>query len=438
MRGKQKLKALYRRALLPALRTGATPCFRLAVTLASRLGLLGRPARTFGTRPEHLTIVHLSNHVGDTVMLLPMIDALRAAHPAAFIDCVVQAPIASFLRLAPGLDRVYEFEVDRSQAVTPWLEVQRTAKILRTFWTTMRHVRPTTCIIPRWGSGFRDLVLAYLLQAPNRIGFASNDFDQSQPPAGYRDALLTQHVRGAQHMREPARFLYLLQQAGLIPVSNPAEIIDRPNASMLHIAATVDWPALAGRLGVDPDARIAVVAPGASAERRMWPIDRWADVIQTLHSNGYTVALLAGKQDASVAQDLYERVRHNNRAQTVLIAGTTNLPESTCLIAHSQMLVGNDSGPGHIAGALGVPCVILFIAAEGADPDGPSAPERVRPMGQHVVCCRPARSVPPCSGYCTMDYAHCILRIGAEQVQRAVLSLAQADAQLQELRSVPT
>ena len=428
MSPKDRLKLMYRRTLLPAIRSGATPCFRFAVKMAARTGLLPQAANLAGDRPEHFTIIHLSNHVGDTVMLLPMIEALRAAHPRALIECVVQAPIATFLGLIPSLDHVHEIDVGHGPTTTPWLELQRTLSILRSYWQSMRRVRPTTCIVPRWGSGFRDLMLSYLLQAPNRIGFASSDFDQSRPPAGYRDTLLTCRVRGAQGMTEPARFLFLLEKAGLIPPTDPRAIGSRPNASILHIASTVDWPALAARLGVDPDARLAVLAPGASAPRRMWPIDRWAAAMDELFVSGFTVALLAGGSDAHVARQLYDLTPVSRRSQTALVAGITNLQESTCLIAQSQLFMGNDSGPGHIAGALCVPCVILFIAAEGADPDGPSAPERVRPMGKRVVCCRPKRTIAPCSGYCTADCPHCILQIEPDEIRHAIRSLMHTPA----------
>ena len=429
---KGSVQAFYRKALLPILRSVATPLFRLTVGFAVKAGLLARTAPSNGDGREHFMIVHLSNHVGDTVMLLPMIESLRANHPGALIECVVQTPMAAFLGLVPSLDRVYEFDMDHGPTTTPWLELKRTLRILKSFWKSLRDVRPTNCIIPRWGCGFRDLMLAYLLQAPNRIGFASNDFDQTQPPAGYRDALLTFRAQGAQRMAEPARFRYLLEQAGLIPASDPRDIDARPSASMLHIASTVPWSELADRLGIEATSRLAVIAPGASAPRRMWPTNRWAEVVGDLHDRGFSVALLSGRGDADVAQRLYEAVPLSRQSQTVLVAGTTNLSESTCLIAHSEVLIGNDSGPGHIAGALGVPCVILFIAAEGADPDGPSAPERVRPMGQRVVCCRPARTVAPCSGYCTADCAHCILQISSGDVQRGVTSLLSAN--LREFR----
>ncbi len=88
--------------------------------------------------------------------------------------------------------------------------------------------------------------------------------------------------------------------------------------------------------------------------------------------------------------------------------------------------------PGHLAGALGMSCVILSIAAEETDPDGPSAPERVRPMGRRVMCCRPVRTIPPCSGYCTADCAHCILQIQTEDAQRYKTPDADAGSRIRE------
>ncbi len=423
MRYKQRLKVFYRRAILPVLRGGVTPLFRLVVKLAAGTGLLAKTRARAGGGQEHFAIVHLSNHVGDTVMLLPMIEALRCAHPAARITCIVQAPIGALLRLVPSIDAVHELDIDHGQTATLQDELKRMLQILRGFWKGLRGTRPTVCIIPRWGCGYRDLMLSYVLQAPTRIGFASNDFDETQPPAGYRDTLLTCTVRGAQRMTDPARFLYLVEQAGLVPHTDPRAIDLLPNASMRHIAATVEWPALAARIGLDPDCPFVVVAPSASAPQRMWPVERWATVVDELHGSGFTVVLLAGKGDASVAGDLYGLVPPERRSQTALVAGVTSLVESSSLIAHSQLFMGSDSGPGHIAGALGIPCVILFIAAEGADPDGPSAPERVRPMGQRVMWCRPAQTLAPCVGYCTAKAPHCILQIALEQPQRAMQQL---------------
>lgn len=427
MRLPKQFQVVYRRVILPVLRSGGTLLFRCVVKLAASTGLLEKGSTCAEGEQECIAVVQLSNHVGDTVMLLPMIEALRRAHPAARILCIVQAPIGSYLRLVPSLDAVHELTIDHGQTATLLDEFKRLVQIVRGFWKDLRHTRPTTCIIPRWGCGYRDLMLSYVLQAPNRIGFASNDFDRTQPPAGYRDTLLTCMVRGAQRMSDPARFLFLVQQAGLVPRSDPKEIGLRPSASMLHIAATVDWRALAARAGLDPDCRFAVVAPSASAPQRMWPVERWATLVEGLHSSGLTVVLLAGKSDAQVARQLYELVPMERRSQTALVAGTTSLTESTCLIAHSQLFAGSDSGPGHIAGALGIPCVILFIAAEGADPDGPSAPERVGPMGRQVAWCRPARTIAPCIGYCTANAAHCILEIQPEQPQHAMQRLLRGD-----------
>lgn len=417
---KHQVRQIYVRLLLPILRNCATPCFRLAVKIAVALRMLPRPVPLSLGRPERFLIVHLSSHIGDTVMLFPMIEALRAAHPDRSIECAVEAPMDSLLHLLPCVDRVYTFHLGQGATTTPWAEVRRAIAIILTYRRTMHDARPTVCIVPRWGCGFRDLMLSYITQAPTRIGFAAADFLGSREPATYRDALLTHTVRGAAGMADPEKFVFLVKQADLIPPNQSSVVGARPIASLLHVAESVDWRALARRLNLDPDVEFAVIAPGATAARRIWPIERWAVVIEKLHRNGYTVVLLAGKQDAHIVHRLSELIPADRQDRMIVAGGVTDIPESACLLAHACLYLGNDSGPGHLAGALGIPCVILFITPEGADPNGPSAPERIRPMGRQLVCCRPAAPVPPCSDYCIADSAHCITTIQSEDVLEAV------------------
>lgn len=424
---KRDLRALYGNRVLPALRGSATPCFRLAVGAARLLGVL---PRSRAVRKEYFLIVHITPHVGDNVMLLPMFEALREAHPQARIECVVQSPIDAFMSLVPGIDRVYAVNLGHGPTESLRLEAQRFFSLFRFYWTAMRHMQPGVCIIPRVGCGFRDLMLAYLMQAPKRVGFSAAAFDRSHPPAGYRDSLLTHPVPGGHGMQDPARFLYLLKEAGLVPTTQPTAIGAKPNTSLCRVADTVDWTSLAARLGISPAARLAVIAPGATAAKKIWPVERWARVLADLHLRGFTVVLLSGGQDAEIARHLYQLTADQLRSQTILVAGITSLPESAKLLSHASLFIGNDSGPGHLAGALGVPCVILYIAAEGSDPEAPFAPERVRPMGSSVVCCRPAQTISPCEEYCRADSAHCITQIELDTVLRAIDSLLHASSRV--------
>jgi ADP-heptose:LPS heptosyltransferase len=222
-------------------------------------------------------------------------------------------------------------------------------------------------------------------------------------------------------MHEPARFVFLLQQAGLIPATDLAAVSLSGSSCLAAVAASVPWEPVSRRAGLTLQDRFAVIAPGASMPRRVWPIDRWLPIMEYLAMRGLRVVLLAGRSDAGVASELFRMAveRDRLRKRTILLAGQTTIPESVALIAHAEHFFGNDSGPGHIAGALGIPSTILFITDATVDPNDPAAPERVRPLGAYTQCVRPDACLSPCVGSCTAPTAHCITGITSEAVLRA-------------------
>jgi ADP-heptose:LPS heptosyltransferase len=371
---------------------------------------------------ERFLIVNLTPHLGDTIMQMPMIEALRKMHPKARIEFAAEAGAAPLLRMMPILDHVYALKLGHVPPTTPWMATKRTLNVVRRYWQEMRQSAPSVCLMPRWGYDlFRSNMLAYLIRAPRRIGFAS-DVEVTQQPAHYRNKLLTEPVHGGTGMHEPEKFCLLLVAAGLVPQSAIREAGTHAIPSLKHIADATNWPALAARIGVNTSAPFAVIAPGASMRRRVWPIESWAVVAESLRDQDMQVVLLAGPQDVELTRQLNELTGR----RTTLVAGETSLPESVTLISHARLMLGNDSGPGHIAGALGVPSVILFIAEKGCDHDGPSSPERIRPVGPYVAVCRPTHCLPPCILSCEAPDAHCITTILPSEVVRAAQEILQA------------
>jgi len=388
-------------------------CFRLGADFLRLLRVL--PQRSKEGQPMRLLIVNLTPHLGDTIMQMPMIEALRTANPTARIEYAVEESAAPLLRLMPQLDKVYALRLGKTSPLAYGLAVKRAYRVTMAYWKFMRHSEPTVCLMPRWGDDlFRASALAYLSSASRRIGF-SWDVVRGVDPAPYRDALLTDIVRGGSGMHEPVRFCLLASEAGLIPRSAVDQVSEQGLLSLKRMAEMQDWPMLAERLGIDRRVPFAVIAPGASHPKKMWPLERWLPVMDELKAMGLHVVLLSGPSDADVARDL--QARSGNRA--TLVAGTTSLAESLTLLSQAALFLGNDSGPGHVAGALGIPTVALFITGPRVDPDNAYALERNRPMGPFVACCRPPHSIPPCEGWCSAPDAHCITLIEPEDVIRA-------------------
>lgn len=413
---KPVLGPVYRQVYLPLLDRAAILTFRWGVDLARVLGIL--PQTPSGARDgqERILIVSLTSHLGDTILKMPMIEALRRAHPHARIECAVEAGAAPLLQMMPAIDHVYALKLGNFPPLTRSLSVQRALRLMRCYWQQMRQSAPTICVMPRWGDDlFRSNMLGYLTGAPRRVGFASDVSAVQQQPLPYRDALLTERIHGGRGMHEAEKFCLLLRDAGLIPKYDAEEICSSVVVSLKQIAAAIDWPSLADRIGVDTTAPFAVIAPGASMPMKVWPIELWAQVMQDLRARGLQVVVLTGAQDAEIAQQLHE----HSGGWATLIAGGTSLTESVTLISHAKLFLGNDSGPGHVAGALGVPTLVLFISEEGYDPDGPWNPRRIHPIGPHVAFCRPSKCLPPCVLCCEAQEAHCIRTILPSEVMEA-------------------
>ena len=413
---KPVLGPVYRRVYLPLLDRSAILIFRWSVSLARVLGTLPQAgSRTQGGQ-ERFLIVSLTSHLGDTILKMPMIEALRREHPHARIECAVEAGAAPLLQRMAAVDHVYALKLGSTPPLTRSLSVQRTLRVVRCYWKQMRQSAPTICVMPRWGDDlFRSNMLGYLTGAPRRIGFASDVSAAQQKPLPYRDALLTERIQGGRGMHEAAKFCLLLERAELIQQSDAMEASTRVLAPLKHIADATDWPALAARTGVDKNVPFAVIAPGASMPKKVWPIELWTQVMEDLRSTGFQVVVLSGAQDAEIARQLHE----HSGGWATLIAGGTSLSESVTLISHAKLFLGNDSGPGHVAGALGVPTVVLFIAEEGCNPDVPWNPQRIRPIGPYVGVCRPSKCIAPCLLCCDAPEAHCIKKIQPSDVIEA-------------------
>lgn len=354
-------------------------------------------------------------------MMIPLITAVRVANPGACLEVVVEESAAALLRQLPELDTVYALSLGSTPPLTLRQSVGRVARICREYWRLMRHVQPTLCLLPRWGDDlFRSHVLAYLTGAPTRVGF-SWDVRDGAIPAPYRDAFLTRAVHGANGLHEPVRFCLLGVEAGLIRFSELEGVSAKALPTLQRVAAAEDWVLLAKRLGLKGKRPFLVIAPGASHPKKMWPLAHWIELFSRLGEGASDLILLSGPADAHIAQNLYDM----SGGCGTLLAGKTTLLESLTVIAHATLFLGNDSGPAHMAGALGVPTVALYTTSPAVDPDDPYSPARNRPLGPYVACCQPAVSVAPCMTTCSAEEPHCIANISPADVIEAVHTLSQ-------------
>ncbi len=401
--------------LLSMVRMGGTRIFVLTVLAARALRILPQANRP-GSGGESILVVALTPHLGDAVMLMPMLQALKAAHPATPVDLAIERSAAPLFDHMSELRVVYPLSLGNVPPEGTRASIARIYAITRAYWSQMRGCRPAICIIPRWGDDlFRSIYLSVLTGAPRRIGFASKAGWPFYRFAPYRDRLLTDAIMGAGGLHEPMRFMYLLHRAGLLNHEPDNKVSFENLKPMLQLAQSVDWRQLSSRLNL-PSKPYAVIAPGASQAKKIWPVDAWCEVITGLKHMGLHTVLLSGKSDAEIAEGLHERCG----TMTTLVSGVTNFAESAALLKQAAVFLGSDSGPAHVAGPLGTAAIVLFVASESAGIDDPFSPLRNRPIGPRVAVCSPCVTEPPCVDTCHADEPHCILRITPAEVLRQV------------------
>jgi len=296
------------------------------------------------------TLIIKPSSMGDVVQALPVLTALKEAHPAAHVSWLVARPFAGILEGHPRLDDVLLFDRRRFGRFT--LSVTVAAEFLA-FLKDLRRRRFTT-VIDLQGL-FRSGLLAMASGAPTRVGFREA---REGAPLFYTDEVST----GRREMHAVDRYLAAARRMGL----------GMPQATD-HLPVSAEARGAARRLlagqGLGPGEPFVVVCAHARWLTKQWPPDRFAQVLDRMRSQTAARAVLIGSAEAvangrAVAQAMTE--------PPIDLTNRTTLKELVAVIAEARAMVTNDSGPMHVAAAVGTPVVAIF---------GPTNPRRTGPYG---------------------------------------------------------
>jgi lipopolysaccharide heptosyltransferase II len=163
--------------------------------------------------------------------------------------------------------------------------------------------------------------------------------------------------------------------------------------------------------GVPPGARWIVMHPGASAPSRRWPAERFGLAADAIAADSDCVIVFSGSADE---QPAVEQAQRAMRRRSHSLAGALSLGELATLIAGAQALVSNNTGPVHLAAALGTPVVDLYALTNPQHTPW-LVPSRV--LHQDVPCRHCLKSV------CPEGHHRCLLGVEAHQVAEATLQM---------------
>lgn len=324
-------------------------------------------------------------YLGDVVLSQPLWASLKKNRPDAEVDLVVQPQWAPLIEPDPHLHQVIRFD-KRNEGRGIGGLLRLAAELRR------REYDVAFCPHP----SFRSALLLWLARIPLRIGFHDS--------AG--SFLYHQRVWRDVKSPETDRVLALLSALGISPPQ-------QWRIPRLTIAENLIQQAeeKLSAWGIEPGKKFACAHPGSVWATKRWLPERFAAVLGDLADDGYQPVVLGGRDDVELANF----VQDHCRALPVNLAGKLPLPELALLLSHASLLVTNDSGPMHVAGAVNTPVVAIFgstVPALGYAPVG--SPSRI--VEKHLPC-------RPCGphGYkrCPLDHFHCMKQITVSEVTSA-------------------
>ena len=335
--------------------------------------------------------------IGSLVLLGPALRALRARHPGARLDLLTLEGNAPLARLLPILDGVLPVSLEGGPA--------RITRNLAALFLRLRRRRYDLLVDFEFFSRF-SAILAFLSGARRTAGFWA--------PNAYRGDLHDDRVPFNRYWHVTRNFR-ALAGAPEEPVLAPDLV--RP---VLGAAARARASALEAELGVGEDRPLILLNPNAGdlALERRWPAEHFAALADRFAPEA-ALAWIGAPSERPYVESI--RARMARPPASTNLAGALSIEELLALLERAALLVTNDSGPLHLASALGAPTVALF---------GPETPVMYGPLSPGAVTFyRP----PPCSPCinvhenkmhaCYFSRAECLVRILPEEVLAACREL---------------
>lgn len=309
---------------------------------------------------RNILIVKLSA-IGDVIHALPVAQALKQRFPASKLTWIVEKPAYDLLTMNQHIDEILLFEKAKYKTWKGFVKYgPDLAKMLKAHHFDL--------VLDLQGL-FKSAALAWLSGAPQRIGYCNMrelSWLVSKPVCGvHKDShVIERYLDVARELGcEPGRPQYCLQ-----PNAQAVEEVKQ----MLHAA------------GIMPGMSYIVMAPGTNWRSKCWPAAYYADLAGALTKKyQQPVILIGGQQDQERAQV----IQANKTACIVNLIGKTNLKQLAGVLQRSRLFIGGDTGPMHLAAAMGTRVVALF---------GPSDAHRNGPFGDEHVVIRKNLNCSPC------------------------------------------
>jgi heptosyltransferase-2 len=350
-----------------------------------------------GRKPEadaiRRVVVRGTNWVGDAVMTISALRELRRVLPHAHITLATRSWARGLFRDADFIDEILVYD--------------RRARDLRAVARQVREWRRRRFdLAVLFPNAFEAALIAAGARVPLRLGYATEG----------RRALLTHPILPPPWKDERHEIFYYLNLIGeLERILYGASNVEG-HEPLYTLAVPGEHQLKAHEMLMAHGARrgrpLVALCPGSINSRaKRWPADRYAALADRLiEETGADVALIGSRDEEEVAREVGTQMRR----EPLMLVGRTDLAEAVAILSVADLVVTNDTGPAHVASALGCPTLVIF---------GPTNPATTRPYSDASRIIRHPPECAPCMlRDCPIDH-RCMTAISVDEVFAQSISM---------------
>lgn len=355
------------------------------------------------TAPARILIARLSA-LGDVIQTLPVLAMIREHYPEATIGWLVEADAAPLLEKNPMLDHLHiSYRKRWLHSLTNPFSWAETVKEVRSFLHDIARVRYDVALDTQ--GLFKSSFTLFLTGIGRRIGFA-----QAREMA---PLLYTESIPAAGDLLDPA--IPIREHYAMLTQAIGCRGDSKPNYPLPPVT-----PALKEKIALllqrfsSTSQPMIILAPATRWESKHWINSHWTELIERiLRETPFNVALIGGKQDAALIREILAPITQPDSERRILdLTGQTSIPQLQALFEQAAVVIGPDSAPLHLAGAVGIPEVIGLY--------GPTSPHRTPPPGEdkiHLISAMPPLPCQPChQSICPKNRMECMRGLTPDQV----------------------
>lgn len=340
-------------------------------------------------------LISRTDRIGDVLLSTPVIKALRQRFPQAYISMMVAPYARDIVEGNPYLDEVIIYDKEGKHK-SWWRTIKFAGRLKKKKFDLAIILHPTN----------RLHLITFLAKIPQRLGYNRK--------LGFLLNRRQMHTKQEGLRHEAEYNLDLISDLGA--TGNPTDLFMPIKQESENYVEE-----LFRKEGISPTDKILAVNPGASCPSKIWPTDRFAQVCEKLASlHNFKILILGEPKEIHLANKIMSG--YKIQGKIINLAGKTSISQLASVLKRCTLFISNDSGPVHIASALGTPVISIF----GRNQAGLS-PKRWGPLGKHDKYLHKDIGCIQCLAHNCKKEFQCLKTITVDEVVKAAEDILKID-----------